>query len=65
MSNRKLKVYYRPGAYTLDVPQMRIGGKWLSKLGFNIGDHIELAVEEEHITIRRIVVEEPQPKRKR
>jgi hypothetical protein len=65
MSSRRLKVYYRPGASSSDIPQMRIGGAWLARHGFNVGDHIELAVEEEHITIRRIAVEEPEPKRKR
>lgn len=63
MSTRRMKVYYRPGAFS--IPQMRFGGAWLSKLGFNIGDHIELTVEEEQITIRRITVEEPEVKRKR
>ena len=68
MSTRRMKVYEKPGSYNYSsgqVPEMRIGGMWLSKAGFNIGDHVELAVEEDQITIRRIVAEEPELKPRR
>jgi len=63
-----MKVYEKAGSYNYSnghVPELRIGGAWLARHGFNVGDHIELAVKEEHITIRRIAVEAREPKRKR
>jgi hypothetical protein len=52
-----MKVYEKPGshAYTSrnkHVPEMRIGGVWLEKAGFNVDDQIELIVEENQIVIR-------------
>lgn len=53
---RRMKVYEKPGGYTYTsskhVPEMRIGGVWLSKVGFNVDDQIELIVEENQIVIR-------------
>jgi hypothetical protein len=53
---RRMKVYEKPGGHTYtssrQVPEMRIGGLWLSKAGFNIDDQIELVVEENQIVIR-------------
>jgi antitoxin component of MazEF toxin-antitoxin module len=34
------------------MPEMRISGKWLSKIGFSIGDHVELVLDEKQIIIR-------------
>lgn len=51
MSNRRLKVYRKPGCDD-SVPEMRIQGVWLTRLGFNVGDHIELVLEEKQIVIR-------------
>lgn len=61
MGKRRLKVYTKPGSYQyhrMDVPEMRIGGVWLSKIGFNIGDRIDLIVEENQIVIRHAVDDE-------
>lgn len=54
---RRMKVYERPGSYSYTcrnkhIPEMRIGGVWLEKAGFNIDDQIELVVEENQIVIR-------------
>ena len=61
MSNRKLKVYPKPGSYLYnryDVPEMRFGGVWMLKAGFSIGDHIDLIVEENQIVIRHATGDE-------
>jgi antitoxin component of MazEF toxin-antitoxin module len=52
MSNKRLKVYRKPGCESDAVPEMRIRGVWLTKLGFNVGDHIELSLENKQIVIR-------------
>jgi len=53
MKHRRYTVGRRPGYY-LDntIPEMRIRGKWLTALGFKVGDHIQLAVENGRIVIR-------------
>lgn len=52
MGCRRLKVYRRPGlAGNNTVPEMRIGGAWLTRLGFKVGDHVRLAVENGRIVI--------------
>lgn len=43
---RKMQVYThhsprRSGAYSID-PQIRLCGKWLRKVGFNVGDQIRV-----------------------
>ena len=39
---RKLKVYEASGRDYKRVPQIRLTGEWLKRLGFNIGDEIEV-----------------------
>lgn len=39
MNNRELKIYKAPGLDP-DIPQIRLQGKWLSNLGFNVDDHV-------------------------
>lgn len=65
MSNRRLKVYRKTGCDSDAVPEMRISGLWLSKLGFSVGGHVELALDDKQIVIRPIAQEEPELKRKR
>jgi antitoxin component of MazEF toxin-antitoxin module len=36
---------------------MRISGTWLARLGFSVGDHVELALENKQIVIRPAVDE--------
>lgn len=59
MKNRRYTIGRKVGYY-LDgtTPEMRIAGKWLTKVGFNIGDHVELVLEEKQIVIRPAVEEE-------
>jgi hypothetical protein len=61
---RRMKVYEKPGSYSYTsrnkhIPEMRIGGVWLSKAGFNVNDQIELIVEENQIVIRHSTDETP------
>lgn len=35
------KVYYLPGAKE-EVPYIKLTGKWLQELGFNVGDTIQI-----------------------
>lgn len=51
---RKLKIYpmHRfSGRHTSVVPEIRIRGKWLAKLGFKWGEVVQLKVENYKITI--------------
>jgi len=58
MKNRRYTVGRRPGYLDDTMPEMRISGKWLNKIGFDIGDHVELVLEEKQIVIRPVVQEE-------
>ena len=48
--DRKLKVYssYRTGK---EVPELRLRGLWLEKLGFHIGDYIRITTHEKLLII--------------
>lgn len=39
MKQRNLKVYEAPGQ-SRDIPRINLQGKWLSDLGYHVGDHI-------------------------
>lgn len=60
MKKRKYTVGRKPGYNRYDdtMPEMRISGRWMSKIGFNIGDHVELVLEEKQIVIRPSVDDE-------
>lgn len=38
-----------------NVPWLNIRGKWLARLGFNIGDPIEIVAENGVLTIKKVV----------
>jgi hypothetical protein len=59
MMKRKYTISRKPG-YRIDnnTPYIRISGKWLSKIGFNVGDQIELAIDEKMIMISPACVDE-------
>ncbi|MBV7531765.1 SymE family type I addiction module toxin [Chitinophaga sp. sic0106] len=38
------------------VPWLRIGGLWMERYGFNVGDPIEITVENGVMTIKKLVV---------
>lgn len=52
MSSKRLTVGRVPRRQSRTIPEIRFGGMWLSKLGFSIGDHVELALEDGRIVIR-------------
>lgn len=51
MMKRKYTVGVKPGYTDNNTPEIRIGGKWLSKAGINVGDHVELSVDKKLIII--------------
>lgn len=59
MESRKLKVYRKPGCLSSTVPEVRIRGVWLTKIGFNVGDEIELVLRDRQIVIRPAAEEIP------
>jgi formylmethanofuran dehydrogenase subunit D len=46
VEERKLKVYEAPGKSSRDIPCIMLQGRWLEKLGFNVGDSITVKEEE-------------------
>ena len=54
MSLRTLTVswIYHGSASREQIPAIRIQGRWLEKLGFKIGDKIEITEKNEEIIIR-------------
>ena len=58
MGKRTLTIYRKPSCDSNTVPEMRIRGVWLTKLGFNVGDRIDLILEENQIIIRPAVDEQ-------
>jgi bifunctional DNA-binding transcriptional regulator/antitoxin component of YhaV-PrlF toxin-antitoxin module len=51
MMKRKYTVGRKPGYIDNITPEIRIGGKWLSKAGINVGDRVELSVDPNLIII--------------
>ncbi|UTW66902.1 SymE family type I addiction module toxin [bacterium SCSIO 12643] len=51
---RQLKIQRRfryKGSYTTTVPEIRLEGRWLEKLGFNEGDQIQIEQQPQKLTI--------------
>lgn len=51
---RQLKIQRRfryKGSYTTTVPEIRLEGRWLEKLGFNEGDQIQIEQQPHKLTI--------------
>lgn len=55
MKTKNLKVYQGSGRNYVSIPQIILQGKWLSGLGFSIGDQITVTCNENKITIVRSV----------
>lgn len=51
MEKHYLKVYEVPGSKEY-IPQIRLSGKWLEKLGYKIGDNIVVSCSDNEITIK-------------
>lgn len=45
MKQRQLKVYEAPGQL-IDVPRINLQGKWLTNLGYHIGDRIIVSCDD-------------------
>ncbi|MDL2433292.1 SymE family type I addiction module toxin [Streptococcus cristatus] len=58
--NREMKVYGSTGAGNIMVPQIRLQGKWLQELGFDIGEPLNVECEGGRlvITLRDEVIDE-------
>ncbi len=50
MKEHHLTVYESPGA-DRTIPQIRLQGKWLSALGFNVGEKIVVSYEDGKLVI--------------
>lgn len=51
MKNRNLKVIAQSGYQYQSVPAIRLCGKWLQSVGFNIGDFISVRCEDGRLII--------------
>ena len=55
-TTRKLKVYYgHHGPPYKQHPVIRIAGNYLAKLGFKVGDEIEVSMEANVLTVRKVI----------
>ena len=53
MSEKTLKVYRQPSIEKA-YPEIRLSGKWLQDLGFEIGDFIRIIYRDNVILIKKI-----------
>lgn len=51
--HRELKVYESSGYHYKRTPSIVLKGKWLSELGFDIGEQIEVKCEEGRLIITK------------
>jgi len=54
MNSRKLKIHtgYQASTYrTITVPEIRLKGKWLEKLGFKEGQMVDITQKKNKLTI--------------
>ena len=51
MKDRHLKIYEAPGQHR-DIPRINLQGKWLSELGFQIGDPIVVSYENGKLIVK-------------
>lgn len=59
MNKRRLRLCRQRGwSHGSNVPEARFGGQWFADQGFNVGDFIDLILEENQIIIRRTSEEE-------
>ena len=64
MGQRKLyhylKVYEAPG-WARDIPRINLQGKWLAALGYNVGDHILVTIQDNRLIIEPAPILEAGP----
>ena len=51
MKQRKLKIYEAPGQN--NIPRINLQGQWLDNLGYHVGDHIIVSIDDQG----RLIVE--------
>ena len=56
-TTHNLKVYEAPGA-TLRVPRILLQGKWLTDLGYHVGDRIKISFQENRLIIEPAPISE-------
>ena len=56
---RQLKIYsqYRDKG---EVPQLRLSGKWMERLGFRVGDQVSITTRDQLLIIESLQVSEPE-----
>ena len=52
--NRTLKVYGQSGYHYKDTPTIVLKGQWLSATGFDIGDKMQVEVENGRLLLQNI-----------
>ena len=52
--NRTLKVYGQSGYRYKDTPTIVLKGQWLSSTGFDIGDQIQVDIEDGRLLVQNI-----------
>lgn len=58
MSTRHLKIYYGYTNTYQRHPVIRIGGHYLSKMDFKIGDKIVVSIQKNEISIKKVLPSE-------
>ena len=53
MDDRKLTVYYSPGALKKTTSQILLQGKWLEQAGFSAGDKITVKCQQGQLIITK------------
>ena len=53
MKTKSMKVYQGSGRNYVEVPMIRLQGKWLGDLGFSTGDRIIVTCNEDNIIISK------------
>ena len=55
-TTRRLKVYYgHHGSNYKRHPVIHIAGKYLAQVGFKIGDEIEISMEANLLTVKKVI----------
>ena len=50
---RLLKVYESSGMLGRDIPKIQLQGKWLSDIGYSVGDYIKVESEGDRLIISK------------
>ena len=53
--NRNMTVYKATDSHYRGIPQIKMQGDWLQKMGFSIGDNIQVKCEKNRIIISKVL----------